>query len=375
MRVTRRSALLAGAGAALAFSACDGGAQPRGQAAGGLSVDTLAEGLDFPWSLAFLPDGAALIVEKHGQIRLWRDGRAARVQGGPQNVFHDGQSGLHDIALDPRFVENGLVYISFVEGPRAAHSTALFRARFDGERFIDGQVIFRATARGGRVHPGGRMLFLPDESLLLFIGVPDDLRDRAQDMGSHLGKLLRLDREGRPPTDNPFMGRAGALPEIFTLGHRNAMGLARDPRTGEIWLHENGPRGGDELNLIRPGANYGWPRVTHGVEYSGLPITDAREAPGMESAAAIWTPSIAPSGMAIYAGEAFPDWRNDLFIGMLRGQHLRRVRVRDGAVVEQEILLADLGRRIRDVREGPDGFLYLLTDYEDGALLRVRPAI
>jgi glucose/arabinose dehydrogenase len=370
--------LCAAAAAVLLLTSCDTAAQRRSQPptaenVPALRVDVVAEGLRHPWGLAFLPSGDMLVAERNGGVRLVRSGGSVQaVEGGPRNVLQEGQSGLLDVALDPRFAENGLAYISFVEGTTAANRTAIFRARFDRGALKEGRVIFRARPdKAGAVHPSGRMLFLPDETLLLAVGEGFEYREQAQDLRSHLGKVLRLDREGRPPKDNPFVGRANAAPEIYTYGHRNTLGLARDAQ-GAIWQHENGPRGGDEVNLLRPGANYGWPLTSHGVNYDGTPVSNRREAPGIEKSVVIWVPSIAPSGFAIYQGEAFPAWRGDFFIGALAGQHLRRVRVRDGRAVEQAILLRNRNERIRDVRVGSDGFIYLLTDEEEGKVLRLR---
>lgn len=364
-------------GALLAVAACSSEAQNVSEiadASGPVDVEIVADGLAHPWGLALLPDGAMLVTERNGGVvRISAAGEKTQVSGGPEDVLQSGQSGLLDIALDPRFGENGLVYISFMQAGRSGNRLALFRARYDGGALRDGRVIFRASARDGAVHPGGRMTFLSDETLLLFVGVPDPLRDNAQNLANHLGKTLRLDREGRPPADNPFVDREGAAPEIYTYGHRNAMGLVRDAQTGVVWLHENGPRGGDELNRLEPGANYGWPEVTYGREYSGATITNERSRPGMVDPVTQWTPSIAPSGMAIYRGDAFAAWEGDLLIGFLAGEQLRRVRVSDSGV-QQETLLAEDGRRIRDVRVASDGAVYLLTDDDNGALLRVRPA-
>ncbi|MBI1252186.1 MAG: PQQ-dependent sugar dehydrogenase [Alphaproteobacteria bacterium] len=362
---------------AFGAAACGGGRPAAAHAqVGALHVETLAQGLRAPWGLAFLPTGAALMTEKRGGVRVWRDGMlSSALAGGPENVRAQGQSGLLDIAIDPQFAQNSLVYISFFERAGGAGRLALYRARFDGESLREGAVVFRADARSGTNHPGGRMLFLPDETLLLVVGVQDPDRDRALDVRSTLGKVLRLTRDGAAPADNPFADRPDALATLYTYGHRNAMGLARDSATGAIWLHENGPRGGDELNLLQPGANYGWPRVTYGREYSGAEITDVREAPGVTSPITQWTPSLAPSGLCVYGGAMVPDWRGDLFIGMLAGRRLQRLRIRDGAVIEQEDLLAEHGARLRDVREGPDGALYVLNDdAQDGELWRVSRA-
>ncbi|MGE0045217.1 MAG: PQQ-dependent sugar dehydrogenase [Hyphomonadaceae bacterium] len=376
MQFRRRAFLYLPAAALLGCTSETPSAAAQPADAASLAVDVLARGLNNPWCVAFLPDGAMLITEKHGHIRRFANGQLSQALAGePQNILRDGQSGLQDIALDPRFAENRLVYVSFMEEQEGARRLALYRARYDGQGLSEGRVIFRGSVRRGRNHPGGRMLFLPDETLLLVVGVPDDHRAEAQDLRSYLGKIVRLDREGRPPTDNPFHGRADALPEIFTLGHRNSMGLARDSETGVIWSHENGPRGGDELNLIRPGANYGWPTVTFGREYSGAIITNETSRPGFDDPVTQWTPSIAPSGLCVYRGQAFPSWQGDLLIGFLGGQQLRRLRVAERQVAEQTNLLTDRELpRIRDVREGPDGLLYVLTDGDDGELWRVRPA-
>ncbi|HEX6105120.1 MAG TPA: PQQ-dependent sugar dehydrogenase [Gemmatimonadales bacterium] len=337
-------------------------------------VDTLATGLQLPWSLALLPGGGALITEKYGGLRLWRDGTLSPPLDGVPPALKSEDSGLLDLALDPRFEENRLVYLSFAEGTAEANRTALFRFRLDGDRLTDGRVIFRAAPdKKGPAHPGSRIAFLPDETLLLSIGDGYDYREQAQDLGSGLGKLVRLDREGRPPPGNPFDERPGSRPEIYTYGHRNPQGLLVDPRDGTVWEHEHGPRGGDEINRIRAGFNYGWPRTSHGVDYSGELISKEQTARGIEPPVAVWVPSIAPSGFALYLGDAFPAWRGDFFVGGLAERSLRRIRIRGGEVVLQEVLLRELRARIRDVRAGPDGFLYLLTDDARGMLLRLRP--
>jgi glucose/arabinose dehydrogenase len=338
-------------------------------------VDTVASGLRNPWSLAFLPGGAFLVTEKYDGIRRFGRGSsvAEPVSGAPEALKLE-DSGLLDIALDPRFQENQLVYLSFSEGDSSANHTALFRARLDGARLAGGRVIFRASPdKKGGGHPGSRIAFLPDETLLLTIGEGYDYREQAQQLGSDLGKVVRLDREGRPPPDNPFTDSAGARPEIYSYGHRNPQGLLVDPADGTVWEHEHGPKGGDEINRIRPGLNYGWPLTTHGVDYSGDLISRQQTAKGIEPPVLVWVPSIAPSGFTLYRGGAFPEWSGDFFVGGLAERSLRRVRVRAGEVVLQEILLRSLKARIRDVRTGPDGFLYLLTDDANGSVLRLRP--
>ena len=242
-------------------------------------------------------------------------------------------------------------------------------------RLTDVETIFVAAPKtGGRAHYGSRLLFAPDGSLYVTLGDRYSHRKEAQNPGTHLGSVIRITDSGGVPADNPFVGRSDARPEVFTYGHRNVQGMALHPRTGAVWTHEHGPRGGDEVNILKPGANYGWPAVTHGVDYSGAVISDRSEAPGMEPPLVYWVPSIAPSGMAFYSGDAFPEWQGDLFVGALAGAHLRRLELDGDRVTAQEELLVDLNERIRDVRSGPDGFLYLLTDASDGRLLRLVPA-
>jgi glucose/arabinose dehydrogenase len=341
-----------------------------------VELSVVARGLRHPWSLAFLPDDAMLVTERYGGLRLIRAGQpsGALLAGGPPNVLAQADSGYLDVALDPDFASNHFVYLAFVEGTEAANRRAIWKARLDGDRLLDGRVIFRVNVpKKGPSHPGGRLLFLPDKSLLLSVGDGFDYRDAAQDMASHLGKLLRLTRDGAAAPGNPFIGKPGAAPEIWSSGHRNIQGLTRDAGTGDVWAHEHGPRGGDEINLIKPGLNYGWPAVSHGIDYDGTVITERAFAPGFEASRFVWSPSIAPSGLALYRGSRFPDWTGRFFVGGLAARSLVRLSVgRDtNLLVEEGRMLAGLGARIRDVREGPDGYLYLLTDAEDGQLLRL----
>ena len=342
-------------------------------------VEAIGPPLASPWSLAFLPDGSFLVTEKHGGIRIIRpDGSASgRLPGGPENVFQKEDSGLLDIVLDPDFATNRTVYVAFAEGTEESNRTALWKGRLDGERFTGGQVIFHVSeAKKAPSHPGGRMLFLPDRTLLLTIGDGFDYRDKAQDPASHLGKTLRLTREGKAPPDNPFVGRQGYAPEIWTLGHRNVQGLTRDPATGTIWSHEHGPRGGDEINELVAGRNYGWPRASFGIDYDGKLITDRQHVDGMADPRFVWSPSIAPSGLAVYRGPVHPDWDGRLLVGALAFRMLAQVRVNPttGLLAEEGRWLVGLKARIRDVRVAPNGDVYLLTDDAQGRLLRfVRP--
>ncbi len=377
---------------ALAFLVCVGGASAQTTREAAVAIDAvpippaddpplqlIAAGLRLPWSMAFLPDGSMLIVEKHAGVRrLGHDGSLGPLLGGvPRNVLRRADSGYLDIALDPAFAANGLVYLAFAEGDEAANRTAIWRARFDGSRFAEGRVISRVNvAKRGPSHPGGRLLFLPDGTLLLSVGDGYDYRDAAQDMTSHLGKILRLTREGAPAPDNPFIGRADVAPAIWTSGHRNIQGLTLDPQTGDVWAHEHGPRGGDEINLLRAGANYGWPRVSYGIDYDGNLITERQSAPEFERPLFFWAPSIAPSGFMLYRGERYPEFAGKFFVGGLASRSLVRLRTgRDtGLLIEEARMYATLRARIRDVRTGPDGLIYLLTDEEENSrLMRLAP--
>ena len=343
-----------------------------------VKIEQLASGLKSPWSLAFIGKDEILISEKHGGMRLWRAGTLAPqvIPGGPPVPLQTSDSGILDIALDPDFASNRFIYISFVEGDKNANHTAIWKAVWLENKLTEGRVIFRAKPdKAEAKHPGGRMLFLPDKSLLLTIGDGFHYKAAAQDLGSHLGKTLRLDTQGRALADNPFVKTPNALPEIWTYGHRNAQGLARDATTGEIWLHEHGPRGGDEVNLLVAGANYGWPLVTHGIDYDGSIISEYAFAPGIQRSSFVWVPSIAPSGLAVYRGDAFPDWNGKLLVGALAGKSISRLRKAKDAeyLIEEERMLGSLKKRIRDVRVGADGLVYVLTDSAEGELLRLRP--
>jgi glucose/arabinose dehydrogenase len=341
-------------------------------------VEEVGPPMAAPWSLAFLPGGSFLVAEKHGGLRhVGADGRMSPViEGGPPKVFQKSDSGLHDIVLDPDFVDNHTVYLAFVEGTEESNRTAIWKARFDGTRLLGGRVIFRVNEpKKAPSHPGGRMLFLPDKTLLLSVGDGFDYRDKAQDPASHLGKMLRLTRDGVAAPDNPFVGRPGYAPEIWTLGHRNVQGLTRDPLTGTIWAHEHGPRGGDEVNELVAGRNYGWPAASFGIDYDGKLITDRLHVSGMADPRFMWSPSIAPSGLAVYRGTKHPDFEGKLLVGALVPRALIPVRVgaTTGLLVEEGRLLMGLKARIRDVRVAPDGQIYLLTDGPEGRLLRLVP--
>ncbi len=363
--------------AAAGLGGCTPAATPA-QAAPSMAytIETVAEGLEHPWSLAFLPDGSMLVTERPGRLRLISaDGKLqAAPIAGVAPVFAQGQGGLFDIALDPDFATNCLIYLAYAAGTRKANATRLARARFTGQGLEDFQLLFEVTPlKDTSAHFGGRIVFLPDGTVLVTLGEGYDFKEAAQDLGSDLGKIIRLNRDGTIPADNPFVGKAGARPEIYTYGHRNVQGIVFDGATGIIYAHEHGPKGGDEVNVLRAGANYGWPVITYGIDYSGLPISRYQKKEGLEQPLLYWVPSIAPSGMTLYTGEAFAAWRGDLLVGALAGMHVRRVDLQDGAVVGQESLFAELEERIRDVRQAPDGSIILLTDSDEGRVLRVRP--
>jgi len=341
-----------------------------------VTVTTIAGGLEHPWSLAFLPDGRMLVTERPGRMRyVTRDGALSEPIAGLPSVHAKGQGGLLDVILDPAFESNSTIYFSYAE-PAAdgTNGTAVARARLDGGRLADVKVIFRQQPKvAGNHHFGSRLVFARDGKLFVTTGERNSERAKSQDLGTHLGKILRITPEGGVPTDNPFVGREGALPEIWSYGHRNAQGATLHPDSGQLWAVEHGPRGGDEINLPQAGRNYGWPIITYGREYSGPSIGEGTAKAGMEQPVHHWIPSISPSGMAFHDGHGFPAWKGQLFIGALTAQQLVRLEVEpDGKVLEEERIA--IGKRVRDVREGPDGALYLLTDEDAGEVLRVVPA-
>jgi glucose/arabinose dehydrogenase len=338
-------------------------------------VETLAEGLEHPWAMAFLPNGEVLITERPGRLRIWRSGTLLPepVSGLP-TVHASGQGGLLDLALHPNFAENRWLYFSYAADHQRGISTYVARGSYQDAALSEVQVLFVAEPAGsGGRHFGSRLLF--DDAGYLYITVGDrgDM-PRAQRLDDHAGSTLRLHDDGRVPADNPFLDTPDARPELYTIGNRNAQGMALHPQSRQIWQVEHGPRGGDELNRIEAGRNYGWPVITHGINYSGTRIGDGIQAmDGMEQPLYHWTPSIAPSGMAFYSGEAFPNWQGNLFVGALAHRHLARLVLDGEQVVQEEQLLKELGQRIRDVRQGPDGRLWLLTDEKNGAMLRLVP--
>ena len=338
---------------------------------------TVASGLEHPWGLAFLPDGRFLVTERPGLLRIvGRDGRVGPPLAGVPKVDAVNQGGLLDVVLDPGFAKNRMVYLSYTEPREGGNGTTVARGVL-GEAGLSGvQVIFRQLpAMSGGHHFGSRLVFARDGTLFVTLGDRGSGRDQAQTLDNHIGKIVRINPDGRVPSDNPFVGRKGALPEIWSYGHRNVQGAALHPATGELWANEHGPKGGDELNRDRAGLNYGWPLATYGVEYSGKSISDSPTAPGIEAPVHYWVPSIATSGLLFYTGDRFPKWQGNAFVGGLASQQVSRLELDGNRVVREEVLFKGvLNQRVRDVEQGPDGYIYLLTDEDNGQLLRIEPA-
>jgi len=381
MRPAARAALLV----ALCLAAGGAAAQPQpshfpdaGPAADArrLKVETVAEGLEHPWGLALLPDGRMLVTERPGRLRLiGRDGKLSEPLAGVPEVRAQGQGGLLDVALDPDFASNRTVYLSYAEAGEGGSGTAVARAVLGAQGLSDVKVIFRQVPKvSGGNHFGSRLVFDRAGHLFVTLGDRYAQRERAQDLSSTIGKIVRIRRDGSVPPDNPFVNRQGARPEIWSYGHRNIQAAALDPATGQLWTAEHGARGGDEINQPQAGRNHGWPVITYGVDYSGAKIGSGTAAPGMEQPVHYFDPSIAPSGLVFYTGDAFPEWKGHLLVGSLKFTHLARLELRNGRVVSEQRYLQELGERIRDVEQGPEGFVYLLTDSPRGKVLRLRPA-
>ena len=345
-----------------------------------VSVEVLASGLTNPWGLAFLPDGRMLVAERPGDVRiLGADGALSDPIPGVPEVYDDSQAGLFDVVLHPEFEANAFVYLTYAEGDKDSNALRVARARFDGEALQDLEVLWELSPRKkGGAHYGGRLVFLPDGTFVVTTGEGYRYRDEAQKLDNALGKMIRLNADGSIPSDNPFLGREDALPEIYSYGHRNPQGLLYDDVTGRLIAHEHGPQGGDEINIVEPGANYGWPIACYCKDYSGAQITPFEKVDGTTQPILYWRPSIAPSGFAIVRGDLFKDWEGDFLVGALAYNELRRVDMEGGAPVDQRSLLKDRDERVRDVRIGPDGAIYALVAEtkrggEDGKVLRITP--
>ena len=340
---------------------------------------TVIEGLEHPWSMVWLPNGEILITERPGRLRVVREGKLdPKAIAGVPEVFAVGQGGLLDVAIHPQFAQNRWIYLTYAHGDREANRTRVARAVYDGASLRDVRVIFEVSqAKTGSQHFGSRLLWLPDGTLLVAIGdggnpplqlAGDLIRKQSQNLQSHLGKIIRINDDGSLPKDNPFMGS-----KIWSYGHRNIQGISFDPMTQRVWATEHGAKGGDELNLIEKGKNYGWPVVSASQEYgTNTPVSSEESRPGLIDPKTIWTPAIAPSGLVFYTGNRFPNWQGNLFAGGLVSRDIRRLEVdKSGEIINQEAI--PIGQRVRDVRQSPDGFLYLLTDEGNGQLIRLEP--
>ncbi len=345
---------------------------------GPLRVTPLVKNLNHPWGMAFLPDGRLLITERPGRLRIYSNGKVSPPISGMPNVYANSQGGLLDVEIDPDFRKNQFVYLSYSEaGSNGQAGTAVMRGKLNGNALQETQILFRQMPKlSSGAHFGSRLVFDKSGHLFVTLGENNN-RITAQFLDHHQGKVVRINPDGSVPKDNPFIGNANAKPEIWSYGHRNPQGAALNPWTGKLWVHEHGPKGGDEINIPQSGKNYGWPKITYGINYNGDDIPEAvsNKAPGMEQPIHYWVPSIAPSGMSFYDADKKHPWYGNLFVGALAGQILVRLEIRDDKVIKEERLLKELGYRFRDVQAGPDGSLYLITDSPNGRLLKIDLSI
>jgi glucose/arabinose dehydrogenase len=351
-------------------------AQPFSTQAMQLNVDTVAKGLEHPWSVAFLPDGRMLVTERPGRLNLVDSrGKLMRIAGLPA-IAAGGQGGLLDVALAPDFATSRRIVFSFTEPRGQANGTSVAVARLsaNAERIDDVKVIFRQEpSYANAMHFGGRLVFARDGTLFITLGERFALMDQAQNLSNHLGKIVRINLDGSVPRDNPFVGQSDKKPEIWSYGHRNVQAAAIHPQTGALWTVEHGAKGGDEINIPQAGKNYGWPVIAYGKHYSGAKIGLGTAAQGMEQPIYVWDPSIAPSGMAFVTSDRYPQWKGQLLVGALAGEIVSRLTLDGARIATEERMLNNLQERIRDVRQAPDGFIYLLTDSPQGRLLRLNP--
>lgn len=338
-------------------------------------LETVAEGLNFPWSIAFLPDGDYLVATRPGELlRISKEGDVSVPLTGTPETFVESQGGYFDIMLDSQFATNNLVYLSFAWGSIEENATRIVKATLGEAGLENVEVLFSVSpTKAGGAHYGGKMIQMADGSIVLSTGDGFEYREAAQDKFSQLGKLLRLNTDGSAHIENPYADGKEGNPFVWSYGHRNPQGLVVDRASNRIYNHEHGPQGGDEINYVEVGKNYGWPAITYGINYSGALVSPFKEAPGMEQPLKYWTPSIAPSGFAIYEGDAFPAWQGDFFVGALVDKEVRRLELIDGKIASEEALFSELNARIRDVRVSPEGLIYLLTDSDSGKVVRVRP--
>lgn len=341
-----------------------------------VEIEALVSGLEHPWGMAFLPNGDVLVTEKPGRLRRIHKGELQQqaIQGVPA-VSYTGQGGLLDVTLDPDFADNQIIYLSYSAAGEGGIGTEVVRAKLQDNRLQQLETIFKLQPKtSAGQHFGSRLLFMPDGTLLISLGDRGD-KDRAQDLNDHAGSLIRINTDGSVPVDNPFVNRTDVRPEIYTLGNRNIQGMTLQPGTHRVWTSEHGPQGGDEINIMTAGTNYGWPVITYGVQYViGTSIGEGTEKPGMEQPKHYWVPSIAPAGMTFYDGDAFPQWRGNLVVAALKFGMLSRLVIDAAAVVSEERLFEGQLPRIRDIRQGPDDYLYVLTDEKDSKLLRLKPS-
>ena len=368
----------------IALTACtqEGADAPRSDTTApnhfNINIETMATGLEYPWGIVFLPDGSALVTEKAGRLRLLKDGKLSTPISGVPLVLYKGQAGLFDVAMHPDYATNQFVYLSFAKGTEKDNATTLIRAKFDGKTLSAVTQIFESNPhKKGTNHFGARILFLPDKTLLLSLGEGFSYKDEAQNLMSDFGKIMHLRDDGVPIDDHQFSTsndqNVKSHKGIFSYGHRNPQGLAFDKATNTIYENEHGPRGGDEINVLVTGKNYGWPKITYGVDYTGLPISDKVAMDGMEQPLLYWVPSIAPSGMTFYDKDLFADWKGDLLVSALAGEQLRRVKLKAGKVLNQETFLTELKTRFRNITTAPDGSIWVLTDEPEGKVLKLTP--
>ena len=339
------------------------------------TLETVADDLNYPWSIAFMPEGDYLVAMRSGEVRrISADGEVSPALEGLPASYVLSQGGYFDITLDPNFADNQRIYLSFAYGTPEQNGTRIVSGRLNGDRVENVTPIFTvAPLKDTAVHYGGKMLFLPDGTLAMTTGDGFEYREAAQDTFNLMGKIIRINSDGSIPADNPYASNGLGNAAVWSYGHRNPQGLVLDKTTGRLYSHEHGAKGGDELNLIKPDTNYGWPAVTKGVNYSGAYVSPLRSAPGVEEPLTFWDPSIGASGLAIYEGDAFPDWQGKLFVGALVDEEVRMLTLSEGKVTDEQAMFSEIGARIRDVRTGPDGMLYLLTDSEQGKVIRVIP--